>query len=156
MSGFAWNPITALFEVEDEVWEPLIEANPNVTKWKRTPIHHYEKLFNLFSKDRANGEGSISAKEKVRRWEKDTEDSINLEEIIDCFDEFSMPNVELYSPMVSPSYSCETSSKKAKETSQMVEMLEKQIEIFQFGIDNVAASIRQGNEIAKEGLAIII
>ena len=27
MSGFAWNPITGLFEVEDEVWEPLIEVS---------------------------------------------------------------------------------------------------------------------------------
>ncbi|KAL4632963.1 hypothetical protein ACB092_04G087800 [Castanea dentata] len=148
MSGFAWNPLTGLFEAEDE-------ANPNAQKWKRTPIQHYEKLFDLFSNDRANGEGSISAKEKVRRWEKEREDSINLEEIFDCFDEFSMPNVESYSPMVSSSYSCETSFKKAKKTPHMVEMLEKQMEIFQSGIDNVAASIRQGNEIAKGGLAIM-
>ncbi|KAL4606455.1 hypothetical protein ACB092_09G104300 [Castanea dentata] len=156
MSGFAWNPITGLFEVEDEVWEPLIEANPNAKKWKRTLIQHYEKLFDLFSNDRANGEGCISAKEKVRRWEKKREDSVNLEENIDCFDEFSMPNVESYSPMVSHSYSCETSSKKAKKTPQMVEMLEKQMENFQSKINNVAASIRQRNEITKEGLAIIM
>nr|POF08040.1 hypothetical protein CFP56_17766 [Quercus suber] len=51
--------------LKDEMWEPLIEANPKAKKWKRTPIHHYEKLFDLFSKDRANGESSISAKEKV-------------------------------------------------------------------------------------------
>ena len=69
----------------------------------------------MFSKDRANGEGSISAKEKVRRWENDIEDSVNLEENIDCFDEFSIPNVESYSPMVSPSYSCETSSKRQRK-----------------------------------------
>ena len=81
----------------------------------------------MFSKDRANGEGCISAKEKVHRWEKEREDSVNLEENINCFDEFSMPNVESYSPMVSPSYSCETSSKKAKKTPKM---LEKQMEIF--------------------------
>ena len=58
--------------------------------------------------------------------------------------------------MVSPSYSCETSSKKAKKTPQMVGMLENQMENFQSGIDNVAASIRQGNEIAKAGLAIMM
>nr|POF08038.1 hypothetical protein CFP56_17764 [Quercus suber] len=52
--------------LKDEVWEPLIEANPNAKKWKRTPIHHNEKLFDLFSKDKANGESFISAKEKVR------------------------------------------------------------------------------------------
>ena len=84
-------------------------------------------LFDLFSKDRANGEGCISAKEKVHRWEKEREDSVNLEENINCFDEFSIPNVESYSPMVSPSYSRETSSKKAKKTPKM---LEKQMEIF--------------------------
>nr|POF08041.1 hypothetical protein CFP56_17767 [Quercus suber] len=38
----------------------------------------------------------------------------------------------------------------------MVEMLEKQMENFQSRIDNVAASIRQGNEITKEGLAIMM
>ena len=27
ISGFAWNPITGLFEAEDEVWEPLIEVS---------------------------------------------------------------------------------------------------------------------------------
>nr|XP_023881502.1 uncharacterized protein LOC111993902 [Quercus suber] len=127
MSRFARNLIIGLFEVEDEVWEPLINANPNAKKEKRTPIQHYEKLFDLFSNDRTNGEGCISAKEKVRRWEKEREDSVNLEENIDCFYEFSMPNIESYSPMVSSSYSCETSSKKVKRTSQMVEMLEKQM-----------------------------
>ena len=79
-----------------------------------------------------------------------------MEENIDCFDEFSMPNVESYSPIVSSPYSSETSSKKAKKTPQMVEMLEKQMENFQSGIDNVATSIMQGNEIAKEGLAIMM
>ena len=87
---------------------------------------------------------------------KKRENSINLEENIDCFDEFSMPNVESYSLMVSPSYSCEISSNKAKKTLQMVEMLENQMKIFQSGIDNMIASIRQENEIAKEGLAIMI
>ena len=73
-------------------------------------------MFDLFSKDRANGEGCINAKEKVCWWEKERDDSVNLEENSNCFDEFSMPNVESYSPMVSLSYSCETSFKKAKKT----------------------------------------
>ena len=38
----------------------------------------------------------------------------------------------------------------------MVGMIEKQMENFQSGIDNVTASIRQRNEIAKEGLAIMM
>ncbi|KAK7858374.1 dead-box atp-dependent rna helicase 20 [Quercus suber] len=106
-------------------------SRPKCYKWKRTPIHHYEKLFDLFFKDKANGEGSISAKEKVRRWENDREDSVNLEENIDCFDEFSMPNLESYSPMVSPSYS--SSIRQGNEI----------------------AIVMQGHEIAKEELAIM-
>ena len=78
-----------------------------------------------------------------------------MEENVDDFNEFSMPNVESYFLMDSYSYSCETSSKKMKKPVQMVEMLEKKIDIFQSGIDNMTTSIRQGNKIAKEGLAIM-
>ena len=65
-----------------------------------------------------------------------------------------MPNVESYSSIVSPSYSCDTSSKKAKKLAQMVEILEKQMENFQSKIDNMATSIRQENEIVKEDLLL--
>ncbi|KAK2666090.1 hypothetical protein Ddye_004664 [Dipteronia dyeriana] len=45
------------------------QAKPNAKKWRHTPIHHYDKLSELFAKDKANGEGAISAKEKVQQWE---------------------------------------------------------------------------------------
>ena len=57
---------------------------------EKTQIQYYEKLFDLFSKNRANGESSISAKKKVRHWEREREDSINLEENVDGFNEFSI------------------------------------------------------------------
>ena len=63
-----------------------------------------------------------------------------------------MPNVGSYSSMLPYFYSCETSSKRPKKQSQM---LEAQIENFQFEIYNVATIIKQGNDISKEGLAII-
>jgi len=122
---------------------------------KKIQIQHNEKLFDLFSKDMANGEGCIGSKEKAHRWEQKKEDSVNLEENVDGFNEFSMPNVGSYFLMDSHSYSCETSSKKTKKPVQMVEMFEKQMDIFQFGIDNMTASIRQRYKIAKEGLAIM-
>ncbi|KAF3966719.1 hypothetical protein CMV_009209 [Castanea mollissima] len=107
-------------------YEPLIEANPNAKKWKRTPIQHYEKLFDLFSKDRATGEGCISAKEKnhILQWSL-------------------LPTHVRHRP------------RRRRKHLKWLEMLEKQMEISQSGIDNVAVSIRQGNEIAKEGLAIM-
>ena len=57
---------------------------------EKTQIQYYEKLFDLFSKNKANGEGSISAKKKVCQWEREREDSINLEENVDGFNEFSI------------------------------------------------------------------
>ncbi|KAK6927717.1 Myb/SANT-like domain, partial [Dillenia turbinata] len=59
-SGFGWNLDTKLFEAE-------LSANPDMGKWKHTPISHYDKLEMLYSKDRANGKGAISAKERVRQ-----------------------------------------------------------------------------------------
>ena len=71
----------------------------------------------------------ISVKEKVCQWK--TEDSANYQENIDGFDTLNMPNVGSYSSMLPYFYSCETSSKRPKKQSQM---LEAQIENFQFGI----------------------
>ena len=78
-----------------------------------------------------------------------------MEENVDGFNEFCMSNVESYFLIDSHSYSCETSSKKTKKPVQMVEILEKQMNIFQSEIDNMTVSVRQGNKIAKEGLVIM-
>lgn len=67
------------------------------------------KLLYLYAKDRANDEGSISANEKFHQWKKEIEDSVNLKENVDGFDEYNMSNEELYSPIIFHSYSCETS-----------------------------------------------
>ena len=91
-----------------------------------------------------------SVKEKVCQWK--TEDTANYQENIYRFDTLNMANVGSYSSMLSYLYSCETSSKWPKKQSQM---LEAQIENFQFGIYNVATIIKQENNISKEGLAIL-
>ncbi|XP_062085603.1 uncharacterized protein At2g29880-like [Humulus lupulus] len=69
LSGFSWSPITKMFEA-DEVWNALIEAKPSAKKWRMAGFQNYDKLLELFAKDRATGEGAISAKEKVQQWEK--------------------------------------------------------------------------------------
>ncbi|KAL7205465.1 hypothetical protein ACSBR2_018409 [Camellia fascicularis] len=45
----------------------LIEVKPHAEKWKCTPIDNYEKLAEIYGKDRATGVGAKTAKEKVRR-----------------------------------------------------------------------------------------
>ncbi|KAK3228991.1 hypothetical protein Dsin_000872 [Dipteronia sinensis] len=101
LSGFAWNPNNKLFEAEPEVWNSLIGAKPNAKKLRHTSIHHYEKLSELFAKDRASGEGAVSAKEKVQQWEREGSpnhvvDVEHLDEVNNtCFESFlrnTIPN----------------------------------------------------------------
>ncbi|KAH7855776.1 hypothetical protein Vadar_028706 [Vaccinium darrowii] len=67
-SGFAWCPITRTFSAEPEVWKELIAVQPSAEKWMTTPISNYDKLAEIFGKDRATGEGAATTKEKLRRW----------------------------------------------------------------------------------------
>ncbi|GMP97332.1 hypothetical protein CsSME_00045629 [Camellia sinensis var. sinensis] len=65
-SGFAWSSVTRMFTIEPEVWETMIEVKPHAEKWKCTSIGNYEKLAEIYGKDRATGVGAETAKEKVR------------------------------------------------------------------------------------------
>ncbi|KAG6507966.1 hypothetical protein ZIOFF_033321 [Zingiber officinale] len=44
--------------------ERAFGANPSIKKWRYTPAPHYEKLFELFAYDRANGQGASTAVER--------------------------------------------------------------------------------------------
>ncbi|KAK1559623.1 hypothetical protein Q3G72_016554 [Acer saccharum] len=69
LSGFTWNLEIKILSVEPEVWDNLLETNPSAKKWRHTPIGNYEKLVDLFAKDRATGVGASAeiAKEKRKR-----------------------------------------------------------------------------------------
>ncbi|KAK1591193.1 hypothetical protein Q3G72_003688 [Acer saccharum] len=92
LSGFSWSPITRMFEAEPE-------SKPSAKKWRVTEIQNYDKLLELFVKDRANGEGVISAKEKVKQWENEGCDQvIDLEHL----EEVTTDNFNPVSPHVTP------------------------------------------------------
>ncbi|KAI5658324.1 hypothetical protein M9H77_27117 [Catharanthus roseus] len=44
------------------------QENPNVGNWRTKPINNFHSLEELFVKDRAIGEGSMTTKEKRKRW----------------------------------------------------------------------------------------
>lgn len=69
LSGFAWSPVTKKWDAEPEVWKDLIEAKPKAAIWRDKAIYHYDRLEELFAKDRATWEGSVIAKEKRKKWE---------------------------------------------------------------------------------------
>ncbi|KAA8535447.1 hypothetical protein F0562_030450 [Nyssa sinensis] len=51
------------------------EAKSNAEKWRTTPINHYDKLCEMFPKDKATGAGAETAKEKRRRWVSSTSEN---------------------------------------------------------------------------------
>ncbi|XP_042449174.1 L10-interacting MYB domain-containing protein-like [Zingiber officinale] len=62
--GVQWHAESKRFEAEEEVWKQLIDANPSIKKWRYTPAPHYEKLFELFAYDKANGQGASTVAER--------------------------------------------------------------------------------------------
>ncbi|XP_057416615.1 uncharacterized protein LOC130711133 [Lotus japonicus] len=78
LSGFAWDPITSMWIAEPEVWKKLIEARPEAVEWRTKPTLFYDKLAQLFGKDRATGEDAETAAEIRARA---TRTGITIEDI---------------------------------------------------------------------------
>ncbi|GAA0145702.1 hypothetical protein LIER_42878 [Lithospermum erythrorhizon] len=76
-NGWDFNPVTNMWDLEDEVWDEIIKANPNVAKWKDKPIPFYDKLEELYGKDRATGDNAVTAAE-IRAWRKSVTPKILL------------------------------------------------------------------------------
>ncbi|KAF7067646.1 hypothetical protein CFC21_073508 [Triticum aestivum] len=52
-SGIKWNPATRRFHADPQVWREFIERKPEAKKWMTKTIDHYDRLLELFGKDRA-------------------------------------------------------------------------------------------------------
>ncbi|XP_047153926.1 uncharacterized protein LOC124825369 [Vigna umbellata] len=63
LSGFGWNVVTMRFEVEDEVWDNLIQSRPSAAKWRVNSIKHYDLMVELWAADRAIGSGVRTARQ---------------------------------------------------------------------------------------------
>ncbi|KAJ4842442.1 hypothetical protein Tsubulata_034910 [Turnera subulata] len=161
VSGFAWNPITKLFDAtpKDNSW---------ARKWRHTLVHNYDKLYDLCGEDRATGDFSESAKEKVRRWQREA--SSSQLDLNDPFEnatneneydwQHGMPsnleNLDHFSLEYSPSINSQgISSRSSKRKAPMVELLEKQYDRVNNGIEKLKIVMKKGNEIAEKSLAIL-
>lgn len=127
-----------------------------------TPINFYDKMYELWAKDRATGFAAETAKEKNRRWERE-QNSLNhvdtIEEQFMSTYELNADNVSAFDLNSEPATRAEThgtnTSKRLKRKGQMTELLEKQCEIICDGIKEVAEAIREGNIIAEKGITIL-
>ncbi|XP_021733982.1 uncharacterized protein At2g29880-like [Chenopodium quinoa] len=161
-SGFGWDSESKLFLAEPEVWKTLIETKPEAKKWMTTPIPFYDKLMDLYAKDRANGEGSLTAKERARQRSDNGKDSPpnNIEAIDDLvsqneiiLEDFGCNNSPIMQKLGSSGASKneskgESSSKGKKRKGSPDDDYE--IQVLKEGLDSVAEAIREGNSILKQ------
>lgn len=76
LSGFVWSPETKMWSAEPEVWNSLIEAAPQAEKWRTMPISNFDKLLELFGKDKSSGATVVTVKGKRQRWACSTTNDI--------------------------------------------------------------------------------
>ncbi|KAL5578745.1 hypothetical protein UlMin_011187 [Ulmus minor] len=151
LSGFVWSSTTKMFEAEPEVWNALFEAKPHAKKWRYTEIQNYDKLSDLFAKDRATGEGTMSAKEKVQQWEKEGSSSQFID--VDRQEEVRSESPDPLNPQFN-SQSGNT-TKNLKRKASTMDSRDKQVEMIQSSINNVAEAIREGNTLAEKGVEVL-
>lgn len=51
-SGIKWSAVTRKFQAEPHVWREFIERKPEAKRWMTKTIDHYDRLLELFGKDR--------------------------------------------------------------------------------------------------------
>ncbi|CAN0893476.1 hypothetical protein LINGRAPRIM_LOCUS2786 [Linum grandiflorum] len=67
-SGFGWNDITKKIEAAPSVWDTIIKVKPDYNLIRDKELHVLEDARELFEKDRANGDGVMSAKERSNEY----------------------------------------------------------------------------------------
>ncbi|XLT79012.1 hypothetical protein HN873_000765, partial [Arachis hypogaea] len=143
-------------------------AKPEVKKWMRTPIKHYDKLFEIYGTDRATGKHAESAKEKVKRWEKSKE-KINLnddESFLNMEEEWNEDPITPHATSFTMGHSPEiglsnqstgsqgTSSRGTKHKTTMSDKLESEMETMSKGIQALTDMMKDGNHFYERSINI--
>ncbi|KAD6796437.1 hypothetical protein E3N88_07333 [Mikania micrantha] len=159
LSGFSWNSNTQLIEVEDEVWEKLIDSKPEAVMLKTKKVSNYYEMLEVFSKDRASGAHAETAKERNDRYEKigniKVETITEVDELLEA-NEVTLENqhsnyddVQVLDSMTSPPEQS-SSAKKYKSKKRKVEQEDEVMESrLMDSINNVANAIQEGNKILE-------
>ncbi|KAL7197253.1 hypothetical protein ACSBR2_019852 [Camellia fascicularis] len=126
----------------------MIKVKPHAEKWKCTSISNYEKLAEIYGKDRATGVGVETAKEKVRRWANSSNnDHVDRIEVIDELVRQNEANLERFShvdeDVVVLSPESGTSSKANKR--RLSNDGERDVDILKTTLQDIASAIREGN-----------
>ena len=120
---------------------------PHAEKWKCTPIGNYEKLVEIYGKDRATGVGVEIAKEKVRRLANSSNnDHVDRIEVIDELVHQNEANLESFNlvdedvVVLSPESGTSSKAKKRKLSNDG----ERDVDILKTALlQDIASAIRE-------------
>ncbi|CAL5365309.1 unnamed protein product [Camellia sinensis] len=141
-SGFGYNHSTQLIEATAGVWAAYLKAKPKASQFRHAPIQNFQKLCQLFEKDRATGSLAIGPKEKRLRLAGqqillDDENTDHTESLSENFDGIGTQDDQ------TAEVSCSSNSKKRK--NKLGNTLSKEIRSIKEGLDAVAAALDRGN-----------
>ncbi|CAL5385091.1 unnamed protein product [Camellia sinensis] len=141
-SGFGYNHSTQLIEATAGVWATYLKAKPKASQFRLAPIQNFQKLCQLFEKDRAIGSLAIGPKEKRLRWAGqqillDDENTDHTESLSENFDGIGTQDDQ------TTEVSCSSNSKKRK--NKLGDTLSEEIRSIKEGLDAVAAVLDRGN-----------
>ncbi|XP_034219720.1 uncharacterized protein LOC117630948 [Prunus dulcis] len=150
-SGFAWNDIKKCVEVDsNDAWETYVQHHKEAAEWRSKPFPLFDRLSNIFGKDRANGQ---RAEAPADMMEEQSNNDANASD--NCVQEDASP----MSLNIEGSQSMNSQNKRKRATSssdeeKIVTVLEKLFEASGKRMQMVTEAIIKGNEdrsdIAKE------
>ncbi|PWA44630.1 myb/SANT-like domain-containing protein [Artemisia annua] len=116
----------------EEVWEALIKNKPEASKWRKKPMNHYDELFELFAKDRANADAAETAKERNNRMK-------NNEQRVETIDEIpTLRNQRDLKPT-----NVNTSKNKKRKLEEDADFTSK----IMISFNNLADAIKESNKV---------
>ncbi|KAI5673941.1 hypothetical protein M9H77_14305 [Catharanthus roseus] len=123
--------------------------NPNTDKWRTKPINNYDSLEELFTKDRATGEGSMTAKEKCKRWayEDVGKEAGGIDEIDMLVEQNEVTLKSFANTQRESDEEVKNGSQASKKTAQQQGKTKKVStgeEVLKSALDNVAEALREG------------
>ncbi|XP_028082968.1 uncharacterized protein LOC114284260 [Camellia sinensis] len=133
--GFRYNHSTQLIEA-------TAGAKPKASQFRYAPIQNFQKLCQLFEKDRATGSLAIGPKEKRLHWAGpqillDDENIDHTESLSENYDGIGTQDDQ------TAEVSCSSNSKKRKNKSG--DTLSEEIRSIKDGLDAIAAALDCGN-----------
>ncbi|MED6194303.1 hypothetical protein PIB30_027281 [Stylosanthes scabra] len=153
-SGVGWNDITKTFEATIELWKSICLVNPKFKAIKGKHLYHLEILKEIYDKDMATGARVESAKQKVRRWERENM-NISIEDIDELLanNEVHLENFNFFDnesvsttpdsqvPPSVPSVSNTSSTKNKKQKTQVACDLSQDLKDMPIAMKDMANAI---------------